>query len=106
MKNTKGLYDLEVLNGLRVIVAFMIVLFHYNKLTGGSHAAINLPLYSVLKIAYVNGWKQGYCFGQCYWLHVLHFMFGRNATPCYNETNILFGIKCATKNDRLVGGEK
>lgn len=55
MKNTKGLYDLEVLNGLRVIVAFMIVLFHYNKLTGGSHAAINLPLYSVLKIAYVNG---------------------------------------------------
>lgn len=56
MKNTKEkLYDLDALNGLRVIAAFMVVLFHYNKLTGGSHADVNFPFYSVLKIAYVNG---------------------------------------------------
>ncbi len=56
MNNTKEkLYDLDALNGLRVIAAFMVVLFHYNKLTGGSHVDVNFPFYSVLKIAYVNG---------------------------------------------------
>lgn len=53
-KNEK-IFDLDALNGIRVIAAFLIVVFHYNKLTGGPHTDRNFPFYSVLKIAYVDG---------------------------------------------------
>lgn len=40
---------------IRFVSAIAIVLFHYNKLTGGLHDDTRLPLYSVLHWAYIYG---------------------------------------------------
>lgn len=39
----KKFYNLDSLNGLRGIAALIIVLFHYNKLTGTAHSDVNFP---------------------------------------------------------------
>ena len=39
----KKFYNLDSLNGLRGIAALIIVLFHYNKLTGTAHSDDGRP---------------------------------------------------------------
>lgn len=56
--------------GIRFAAAIIIIIFHYNKLTGGVHDDPNLPLYSILRPLYVHGGKlvelffmmSGFCF--------------------------------------------
>ena len=51
----KKFYNLDSLNGLRGIAALIIVLFHYNKLTGTAHSDVNFPFFRILKIGYTQG---------------------------------------------------
>ncbi len=67
-KETKNQADSFAL--IRFISAIAIVLYHYNKLTGGAHSDPQLPYYSVLHFIYIHGGKlvelffvmSGFCF--------------------------------------------
>lgn len=48
-------YSVDSLNGVRVIAAVGIVLFHYNKLTGTSHWDTNFPFWNILHLLYSQG---------------------------------------------------
>ena len=55
---------------IRFISAIIIIIFHYNKLTGGLHTDTQQPWYSILQLAYTNGGNlvelffimSGFCF--------------------------------------------
>lgn len=53
--NNRNCYNFDALKGLRVIGAFIIVLFHYNKLTSTSHMDLSFPFYRALKFPYMYG---------------------------------------------------
>ena len=42
--------------GIRFAAAIIIIIFHYNKLTGGVHDDPNLPLYSILRTLFTVEW--------------------------------------------------
>lgn len=52
-QNTKK--QANVFGLIRFVCAVAIVLHHYNKLTGGLHSDVRLPLFSILNKAYVHG---------------------------------------------------
>lgn len=65
---------------IRFLSAIAIVLYHYNKLTGGMHSDPQLPWYFVLQLAYVHGGKlvelffiiSGFCFVVFYKDQIMH----------------------------------
>lgn len=54
-KRKTDICNVNALNGLRVIGAFVIVLFHYNKLTLTPHNDGQFPFYNILEFSYVYG---------------------------------------------------